>query len=139
MEPALHASDQPQQVMPLLADYDRWLAFLTACRLATRHYDQQLKRIKRTNPQLETLSNYLRDCMRHRTVFFGKLATLLATRTDQLRTDPTNADLVQRLTHAHPVLQLMIGQLTTAFAEIEDAYQSFPFLTTRDTPPVIQN
>ncbi len=112
----------------LLADYDRWLAFLSTCRRTTRHYDRQLTKIGLYFPDVSVLSGYLRDCMRNRTQFFGRLGTLLTTNADRLRTDPTNTDLLQRLSQTHPILQSLVSDLMEAFADMEASYRKLPVL-----------
>lgn len=119
-----------QTSVALLADYDRWLMFLQTCRRTTRYYDRQLTKIGLYFPDFSLLSNYLRDCMRHRTQFFSHLGALLIKNADRLRADPTNTDLIQRLTQTHSTLQSVIANLTEAFADLEASYRTLPVLPT---------
>jgi hypothetical protein len=108
----------------LLADYERWLNFVTVSRSIIRNYDRQLVQIGKRHTDLSTLSQYLRECMHQRSQFFGELALLLTEKVAQLRVDLTNEELIRKLTQAHLTMQTLIGQLTDTFDEIEKSYRS---------------
>lgn len=123
----------------LLADYSRWLDFVTASRSTLRGYDRQLADISERYPDLSELSNYLRACMHRRSQFFGGLAIQLTGKVAQLRakpadTKPANDKLLQQLTHAHPVMQGLMAEIARALADISQSYQ-----TLFSTPPNAKN
>lgn len=111
-------------VAVLLADYERWLNFITVSRATIRQYDHQLVQIGEKHTDLSTLSQYLRTCMHQRSQFFGELALMLTEKVAQLRVDLTNKALTQKLTQAHTAMQTVIEQLTDAVAEIDESYRS---------------
>ncbi|RIV27788.1 hypothetical protein DYU11_05695 [Fibrisoma montanum] len=113
-------------ITALLADYDQWLAFLNTSQHTSRRYERQLTRIGKRYPYLASLSDYLRSCMRQRSQFFGRLASILSEKADKLRSEPTNDLLVQRLTQAHPVMQQLIDQMKQAFADLTESYHTLP-------------
>lgn len=115
-------TDLPAAV--LLADYERWLNFVTASRSVIRNYDRELVQIGKIHTDLSTLSQYLRECMHQRSQFFGELALLLTEKVAQLRIDLTNEALIRKLTQAHLAMQTLIAQLTDTFDEIEESYRS---------------
>lgn len=115
-------SDLPTAV--LLADYERWLNFVTVSRSTIRNYDCQLVQIEKTHSDLSTLSQYLRTCMHQRSQFFGELALMLTKKVAQLRVDLTNEELTRKLTQAHGAMQTLIEQLTDAVDEIDKSYRS---------------
>ena len=107
----------------LLADYERWLEFITTSRFTIREHDRQLALMAATYSDLRQWIDYLRGCMHQRTQFFGSVAILLTAKVAQLRNEPTNIDLIRRLTNAQPIMQALVSQLSEAFAEVEEAYQ----------------
>jgi hypothetical protein len=111
-------------VVVLLADYERWLNFITVSRATIRKYDHQLVQIGEKHTDLSTLSQYLRTCMHQRSQFLGELAFMLTEKVAQLRVDLTNKALTQKLTQAHAAMQTVIEQLTDAVAEIDESYRS---------------
>ncbi|GAB3775312.1 hypothetical protein GCM10028818_19280 [Spirosoma horti] len=108
----------------LLADYERWLQFVTASRSTIRNYDCQLVQIGKIHTDLSILSQYLRECMHQRSQFFGELALLLTEKVAQLRVDLTNEVLIRKLTLAHAAMQTLIEQLTDVVGEIDESYRS---------------
>lgn len=113
----------------LLADYERWLTFVTASRSIIRNYDRQLVQIGKKHTDLSILSQYLRECMHQRSQFFGELALMLTEKVAELRVDSTNEPLMQKLTQAHVTMQTLIEQLTGAFDELEKSYRSLAGIT----------
>ena len=108
----------------LLADYERWLAFVNTSRQTMRNYDHQLAHISERYPDLSALSNYLRDRMHHRAQFFGQLAIQLTATVAQLRTQTSTPNLLQRLTHTHQAMQQLVDALETAFVDIRASYRT---------------
>ncbi|AKD56838.1 hypothetical protein [Spirosoma radiotolerans] len=108
----------------LLADYERWLNFVTVSRSIIRTYDRQLVQIGKRHADLSPLSQYLRECMHQRSQFFGELALLLTEKVAQLRVDLTNEELIRKLAQAHLAMQTLIAELTDTFSEIEESYRS---------------
>ena len=108
----------------LLVDYTRWLRFAMVSRRTIRRYDRQLIQIRKQHADLGELSDYLRACLHQRNQFFGQLALQLTDKVAQLRTEPANELLIRRMTHAYPVMQKVVSQLTDAFAEIEESYRT---------------
>jgi len=135
MELSNHPS--PLSLGVLLADYSRWLDFLTASRSTLRGYDRQLADISKRHIDLSDLSNYLRACMNHRSQFLGTLAIQLGGKVAQLRakpadTEPANDNLLRQLTHAHPTMQELITEIANAMADISQSYQAL-FLTPKNS------
>jgi|GEM_PF-2603670 len=119
----------PLSLEVLLADYSRWLDFLTASGSTLRGFDRQLADISKRYTDLSDLSNYLRACMNHRSQFYGALAIQLAGKVAQLRahptdTEPANDNLLRRLTHAHPFMQELMTEIANAMVDISQSYQA---------------
>ena len=110
----------------LLTDYSRWLNFVLVSRQTIRAYDRQLRQIAYRYTDLSELSNFLRNCMHHRSQFLGEAAIMLTEKVAHLRTEPTNADLIRRMNQAYPAMQALFDQLAEAISEIEESYRKLP-------------
>ena len=89
-----------------------------------QHYDRGLRQLGSQHSDLSEWTDYLRTCQHERSQFLGQVLLLLMGSVAQLRTEPTNKELIQRMSRARPALQTLISQFKVELSEVEESYKS---------------